>query len=71
MRTKYHKHKPWLRLLCAPLLLSLLAACGPSKAQATPTLSVDAIYTAAFQTLEAQQATNIALPRRRRPPRRL
>src|SRR5512143_478849 len=50
------------RFLVPSLLLVLvLTACGGSKADATPTLSVDAIFTAAFQTLEAQQATQLAL----------
>lgn len=39
----------------------ILAACGGSPANSTPTLSVDAIYTSAFQTFEAQQATQLAL----------
>ena len=38
----------------------LLLARGSSN-NATPTVSVDAIYTAAFQTFEAQQATQQAL----------
>src|SRR5512143_318292 len=38
-----------------------LSACGPSGAGATPTVSVDAIYTAAIQTFQAQQATQLAL----------
>ncbi len=41
------------------LLLLLLTACG--SAQATPTMSVDAIYTAAYNTMIAQQATQLAL----------
>jgi len=43
------------------LLIVILTACGSSNADVTPTLSVDAIFTAAFQTLEAQQATQLAL----------
>ena len=39
----------------------LLSACGLGKAEATQTLSVDAIYTSAFYTLEVQQATQLAL----------
>ena len=38
-----------------------LSACGPSKTDAIPTMSVDAIYTAAFHTLTAQHATQLAL----------
>jgi hypothetical protein len=43
-----------------PLLLTL-AACGGSKANSTPTLSVEEIFTSAAQTFEAQQATELAL----------
>jgi hypothetical protein len=51
------------RLLLAASTMALLAltACGPSGADATPTLSVDAIFTAAHQTFEADQATQLAL----------
>jgi hypothetical protein len=46
----------------AIFLLLTLTACGSAAgATATPTLSVDAIFTAAFQTLSAQQATQAAL----------
>lgn len=48
-------------LLPALLLVLILSACGPSNANVTPTLSVDAIFTAAFQTLQAQEATQLAL----------
>ncbi len=48
-----------LSLACLPLVL-LLTACGPSQANATPTQSVAEIYTAAFQTISAQQATQLA-----------
>ena len=55
--------KPLGQRFLAPLLLLvlLLSACGPANADATPTLAVDAIFTAAFHTLEAQQATQKAL----------
>ena len=43
------------------MLMLALSACGSANANATPTLSVDAIFTAAFQTLSAQQATQLAL----------
>jgi hypothetical protein len=43
------------------LLMVTLTACGSGNADVTPTLGVDAIFTAAFQTLEAQQATQKAL----------
>ena len=49
-----------LPLLGAALLV-VLSACGPSTPSPTPTMSVDAIYTAAFQTFSAQQATQLAL----------
>jgi hypothetical protein len=48
-----------LPLIAATALL--LTACGAKNADATPTMSVDAIYTSAFYTLEAQQATQLAL----------
>lgn len=48
-------------LLPSFLLIALLTACGSANADATPTLSVDAIFTAAAQTLQAQQATQLAL----------
>ena len=44
------------------LLFALaLSACGSGNADATPTLSVNAIYTSAAQTFSAQQATQLAL----------
>ncbi|MFH1185963.1 MAG: NBR1-Ig-like domain-containing protein [Chloroflexota bacterium] len=43
------------------LLVVMLTACGSGNADATPTLGVDAIFTAAAQTIEAQQATELAL----------
>lgn len=49
-------------LLMATIPLSVtLAACGGSKANSTPTLSVEEIFTSAAQTFEAQQATELAL----------
>lgn len=53
---------PFTRLL--PLLAAVMltvAACGPKKPAPTPTMSVKAIYTAAFRTLMAQEATQKAL----------
>jgi len=47
--------------MAALLIVVLLTACGSADADATPTMGVDAIFTAAFQTLEAQQATQLAL----------
>jgi Ig-like domain-containing protein len=47
--------------MAALMAVLTLAACGPAKPAPTPTMSVDAIYTAAFHTLTAQQATQLAL----------
>ncbi len=47
--------------MAAAIAVFTLTACGPGKPAPTPTMSVDAIYTAAFQTLTSQQATQIAL----------
>ncbi|HEY5981920.1 MAG TPA: NBR1-Ig-like domain-containing protein [Anaerolineales bacterium] len=50
------------RLLVPSLLLVLvLSACGSADANATPTMGVDAIFTAAYQTIQAQEATQLAL----------
>ena len=50
------------RLLVPSLLFVLvLSACAPNSADTTPTLSVDAIFTAAAQTIQAQQATQLAM----------
>src|SRR5690242_375664 len=59
MRATTHKSLRWLWALTSALAL-LLAACGPAT-PATPTISVQQIYTAAFETLAAQQATHLAL----------
>ena len=55
---------PAVTALAAALLLAafVLSACGPSAPSATPTAAVDAIYTAAAQTVEAQQALNSPTP---------
>src|SRR5512138_20831 len=45
----------------AVVLMLILSACGPQGPVATPTIDVTAVYTAAFQTLTAQQATQLAL----------
>jgi hypothetical protein len=57
------KDKNLRHLLIVPVVILTLAlsACGAGNADATPTLSVDAIFTAAFETLSAQQATQLAL----------
>ncbi|HEY6071956.1 MAG TPA: hypothetical protein VIV15_00835, partial [Anaerolineales bacterium] len=60
MRNLQRKYPPILLALCMAAMLAL-SACGPAGPEPTPTMSVDAIYTAAFQTLSAQQATQLAL----------
>ncbi len=62
MHATHHKQgaRHWLWTLSVPLLL-LFNACGPANANATPTLSVEDIFTLAAQTLSAQQATQLAL----------
>lgn len=60
MRTTYHKTRRWLWTLFA-LLPLLLTACGSANANATPTMSVDDIFTLAAQTITAEQATQLAL----------
>ena len=60
MRIKENNIRHILLVLAVVLMLTL-SACGAGNADATPTLSVDAIFTAAFQTLSAQQATQLAL----------
>jgi hypothetical protein len=57
---KTHKYQH-IYIVFAILLILSLTSCGPANTNATPTLSVDAIFTAAFQTLSAQQATQLAL----------
>jgi hypothetical protein len=58
---KHRTPTPQLILFVSVAAALLLTACGANKADATPTMSVDAIYTSAFYTLEAQQATQLAL----------
>ncbi len=59
MRKPLHFSHYLLPVLSAAALA--LAACGPGKPEPTPTLGVEAIYTAAFHTLTAQRATELAL----------
>jgi hypothetical protein len=60
MKTQLTHHRTWHWLLAISLpIMLLLQACGPSNA--TPTVSVEAIYTAAYQTNVAQHATELAL----------
>ncbi len=55
-------HRPGRAVLALSVaVMLLLGACGPAAADATPTVDVQAIYTFAFQTLAAQQATQLAL----------
>ncbi len=58
MRKLKTNHLLWA--LSAPLVL-MLGACGSAQGNITPTLSVDAIFTAAHETFSAQQATQLAL----------
>ncbi len=61
MPNKYLKSGRRLQVACALLLVLVLSACGGAKATPTPTaVSVEAVYTAAFATLMAQQATQQA-----------
>src|SRR5512140_2932765 len=60
MRKTQQKNRHLL-VMAGTVLVLALSACGPSKADATPTMSVQQIYTAAFHTLTAQQATQMAL----------
>jgi hypothetical protein len=60
MSTGNRKIAPWGFAFSIVLALSL-SACGLSKADQTPTPGVEAIFTAAYQTFEAQQATELAM----------
>jgi hypothetical protein len=60
MRNSQRHISPILPVL-AVVAVFALGACGLGQPEPTPTMSVDAIYTAAFQTLSAQQATQLAL----------
>src|SRR5512146_1923603 len=59
MDDRLHKTRHSWRVLSALLLVVVLSACGSGNA--TPTMSVDAIYTAAYNTMLAQHATQLAL----------
>ena len=60
MRINYRKSRN-LVLSVASATACILSACGSGQADATPTMSVSAIYTAAYFTFEAKQATQLAL----------
>ncbi|MFN2119953.1 MAG: NBR1-Ig-like domain-containing protein, partial [Anaerolineales bacterium] len=60
MSTRKQAQSKWAFILSA-LVLALSGACGSSAADSTPTLSVEEVFTAAVQTLQAQQATQLAL----------
>lgn len=60
MRNRLARHYHLLPVAAAIAVLTL-GACAPSGPAPTPTMSVDAIYTSAAQTLTSQQATIIAL----------
>lgn len=60
MRNTFRGNRCLLVVLSAALVLSL-GACGSANANATPTLTVQEIFTAAIETFSAQQATQLAL----------
>ena len=60
MSTGNRKIAPW-GFVFSMLLAISLTACGSSTADETPTPGVEAIFTAAYQTFEAQQATELAM----------
>ena len=60
MRTRNARIGPWSLVLSVLLVVSL-TACGSAAANATPTLGVEAVFTMAFQTFTANQATQLAL----------
>jgi hypothetical protein len=60
MSTGNRKIAPWGFVFSILIALSL-TACGSSTADQTPTPGVEAIFTAAYQTFEAQQATELAM----------
>jgi Ig-like domain from next to BRCA1 gene len=47
-------------LIFTILTVISLTACGPAKVSGTPTMSAEEIFTAAYNTLQAQQATLLA-----------
>jgi len=50
------------QVLVPSILLAMsMASCAPAAADTAPTLSVDAIFTAAAETLRAQEATQLAM----------
>jgi len=50
-----------LGLILSVLVVVSLSACGLSAADTTPTAGVEEIFTAAYETFQAQQATEIAM----------
>ncbi len=60
MRNKISSARRLVLSVAAAASLAL-SACNLGKAEATPTMSADAIYTAAFHTFTAQEATRLAL----------
>lgn len=61
MHPTYERGGRRFKALSALAALILMAACGPKAESATPTMSVQAIYTSAYETMMAQQATQLAL----------
>lgn len=60
MRTATSGAKGAVWIIASAALL-MLSACGSAANDATPTVSIDAIFTAAYQTFAAQAATQLAL----------
>jgi len=60
MRTANKNVRILAWILSATAIL-LLAACGSAANDATPTVSIDAVFTSAYETFSAQQATQLAL----------
>jgi len=67
MNSGHNKPGAWFLPVCAVAGMAL-AACGPSAADATPTLGLEAISTFAAQTFEANMATEAALASPTLPP---
>ena len=60
MNTGNNRVAAW-RLILGILLVFSLTACGSAAADATPTPGLEAVFTMAYQTFAANQATQLAL----------
>lgn len=60
MRTTNRRMAP-LGLILSVLVVGSLSACGLQAADTTPTAGVEEIFTAAYETFQAQQATEMAM----------